>query len=1181
MTEKRGVHIKGKGSLFLFLLLLFLMSGNLLSGQSFYISIRAEGSTEICRGDSVEARIHTIFFSGSPPYTVVINDNDGEYLILKEIELPYYFYLNPESDNTYYIASAEDSRGRKGRPYGSVDVQVYSPTPVEIVTDRTAFLVNEPPYPLVSSPSGAQFKGKGVSGSSFSPSEATPEGSPHRITCTYVNPYGCVSQGNTDFHVLYGEAGVALYSGDEVINSFCNDGTSFTIKGSSTDGLTGSFSIYREGTTDPVDGVIVDDDPDDNQAILMTTGLKGTYRIEFNSAFYELEISASTLITAYEAPQLEIGGAPDTACSENDPFPLFPVIDPPDPNPDYSFSGPGVTGNPSDGYFFDPAADEIVPGPNQITGQYTSADGCVSQATATILAGITPRVEFTLAQVCLDTDGGDISFINLTGNKDQVDTWSWNFGDPESGSSNFSDLESPEHYYGEPGPRTILLEAVSQEGCRSSFSLDTSLVLLPELIFSIGDICISSSGDTVSFFNHTVEKERIDAWDWDFGDPESGDANRSTLENPSHFYTVPGPRTVVLNALTPEGCLATREMDTILADHPLVNISWADDCFSTGLPNDFSASWQSEYSPIDTLSWSIRTYAGELLEEIGKEADQPDLSYSFPSHGTYQVALEGWSKAGCQGQAAKEVELIPLYRIADEDYLAGFDQTAEGWKPFSSDSLRSWTLGEPDFEGFSSTESDLAWYTDLPVQVADYLERSWVRSPCFDFTGVDKPVISLDLMRSFVPGMDGAVLQYRSEDDMEWKTLGSPGEGLNWYNDSSIVHMPGGSPLGWGLELFEPDRDWITARHPLDSVAGKSRVKWRIAIATGDSREVTPGAFNQGFAFDNFFLGEPVIRRSVLEYFTNASGDGIYRADTLVGNLGRKYEGLLYDLHYHMDYPKVDPMNAYNPTPPSTRAFNYGVPGVPYAILNGGISPEYRFDLAPSGSGINEEILQSSALETPLFDLSVFADYQADQLQGSAMVKCLAEEYASNLQLYIVVIEKEVTSYPDLSPDSSFRNVVLDMLPTPAGTLLGNGWQSGVESVTPFSWNYVPFLEDIDDLSVVAFLLDRDSGRILQADKLPKTPGVGIGEADPDYESLLVYPNPARDRLEIRFGYPPENRGTLVLVDLSGQEVWHRHLAPGTSSCQVDVSPLQGGWYLLLWKEPGRVKARAKVILHR
>jgi hypothetical protein len=301
----------------------------------------------------------------------------------------------------------------------------------------------------------------------------------------------------------------------------------------------------------------------------------------------------------------------------------------------------------------------------------------------------------------------------------------------------------------------------------------------------------------------------------------------------------------------------------------------------------------------------------------------------------------------------------------------------------------------------------------------------------------------------------------------------------------------------------------------------------------------------------------------------------------MVTALATEYADYVYDLHYHMNVPEYDPMNANNPLPPSTRAFNYGVPVVPFAVLNGGANPGYRFDLRPPNGEINEEVLIGASLEAPLFEVFLEVDYLEDHLEGKATVVCIDENFDSYLQLYLVVIESEVTMYPNLREDSSFRNVVLDMLPTPTGKLIGNNWRSGKVAELEFSWEYADYLEDIEDLNVIAFVQDRESGSILQAADKPHSLLLDVPGDERAHETLKVYPNPAEASTTVRFTDRTVHPGQLILVDISGQEVKKVLVPPGSLIQKLDLSDLSQGMFMIFWKESGIVKGQAKLIHYR
>jgi len=429
------------------------------------------------------------------------------------------------------------------------------------------------------------------------------------------------------------------------------------------------------------------------------------------------------------------------------------------------------------------------------------------------------------------------------------------------------------------------------------------------------------------------------------------------------------------------------------------------------------------------------------------------------------------------------------------------------------------------------------------------------------------------MMKSFVPGMDGAVLQYQELSNGEWTPIGAREEGFNWYNQSDIQNRPGGSSTGWGLETFEPDTGWINAGHSLDMLVNKPFVKFRIALGTGGGLDLG----NQGFAFDNIFIGQR-IRRSVLEHFTNSASVEAAAADQVVQAFAEEYSAIVYDLQYHMDYPGADRMNFNNPDPPTLRAFGNGVFGVPFAILNGSNEDGYRYDFTDSSEEPDAEALVEASLEIPLFQVNTTVNYLEDSLKGNVVVTCATDTFTHNLQLYIVVIEREVTAYTGVNGVTSFRNVVLDMLPGSTGKLLGNEWGRGSADTIEFNWEYPAYVEDVEDLSVVAFVHDRDNWKVLQVNAKPHTPGVSISKSLSLDMRMVLYPNPAREYLYINYGAQIENKGALKVVDLSGKLMLMSPVQPGYQIQQLDVSHLPEGMYMIYRMEGDEVKEYSKFI---
>lgn len=879
---------------------------------------------------------------------------------------------------------------------------------------------------------------------------------------------------------------VVLVSEGDKIDLICGDEGTYQLLGSNDDGIPGRFELIEAGSYIPVPGHILDDDLLDDEAELFPSGLSGNYGVIY---FYEIDMAvmADTCLFTVDVTSVDLPGLPETVCKNDGRYALKPETVPSDPGAVFFISGPGVTGNQQDGYFFNPANEEVPADTISIRLDYAASNGCQKNSNFTVIVTYVPVISFYYTPSCIAIDGQEVGFTNTTSGRDFA----------------------------------------------------------------------------------------VESWDWDFGDPASGSANKSILESPNHFYSEPRSWVVSLTATTYSGCVESSSRNIVLDGKPLVDFSWLHDCYISGDSTAFLNRSVSN-TDIDELIWKISNGSGDLFDSIWSNQPEDTIWVSLGSQEEYTVNLYVENESGCSDESTRSIRLKPLYSLGGTGYIEAFDGEGSDWVIDSETGNESWVLGTPDFAGFSAGEGDQSWYTDLPVQDQEYIENSWVESPCFDLSQMSSPMIQLDLMRSFVPGTDGAVLQYQDLATEGWKTIGTVGDGLNWYNSWGIDNRPGGSSFGWGLSEFQPDMAWLHAGYPLDSLARIPFVKFRVVIGSGAA-----GALgNQGFAFDNFFLGERV-RTSLLEHFTNSSSQAALDADLVVAQFAKDTEGMLIDLQYHMDYPGEDPMNLNNPEPPSVRAFNYGVPTVPYALLNGGTDPTYRYDFSDESEEPDDGLVLLESLKVPPFNMDLTVDYANYKLEGAVNVSCSAASYASNIQLYVVVIEELLTVYTGVSETASFRNVVLDMLMTPAGKLLGNDWNLGDSEHLSFQWDYASYVEDIDELSVVAYLFDRDQNLVLQAAELKYSPPVGISPLPDPGRVMAIYPNPARDFVYVNMGSEATLQGELRIVDASGRLLMMADVSPGQVIRQLDIASLDQGFYLVQWIESGRVKGYGSLIRMR
>jgi gliding motility-associated-like protein len=84
------------------------------------------------------------------------------------------------------------------------------------------------------------------------------------------------------------------------------------------------------------------------------------------------------------------------------------------------------------------------------------------------------------------------------------------------------------------------------------------------------DVDLDCTDTPVSFFNRSRFLGGVFAtgFEWDFGDPASGAANMSTLENPEHIFSGPGTYDVRFEVQTSSGCSISYTRPVVIPDFP-------------------------------------------------------------------------------------------------------------------------------------------------------------------------------------------------------------------------------------------------------------------------------------------------------------------------------------------------------------------------------------------------------------------------------------------------------------------------------------------------------------------------------------------------------------------------------------------------------------------------------------
>ena len=149
------------------------------------------------------------------------------------------------------------------------------------------------------------------------------------------------------------------------------------------------------------------------------------------------------------------------------------------------------------------------------------------------------------------------------------------------------------------------------------------------------------------------------------------------------------------------------------------------------------------------------------------------------------------------GQCATPINIFP--------YTEGFETSNGNWT--SGGTANDWAWGTPNKPVITGAAggSTKCWIVGGLIGSAyNNGERSWLQSPCFDFTTVQHPYISFSVFWEMEQKFDGAGFQYSTNLGATWTNVGSVSDpsnclNTNWFNFSPVTNMNGLATIrdGW------------------------------------------------------------------------------------------------------------------------------------------------------------------------------------------------------------------------------------------------------------------------------------------------------------------------------------------------------------------------------------------------
>ncbi len=224
--------------------------------------------------------------------------------------------------------------------------------------------------------------------------------------------------------------------------------------------------------------------------------------------------------------------------------------------------------------------------------------------------------------------GTPVSFNSMSDGDDL--SYFWDFGD-----LTYSADEFPEHTYGAEGDYTVCLTVTDQNGCFNTLCMDNYIsISQPTSNFTQDANFASCPPLTVNFQN--LSSNAVD-YIWDFGD----DSGVSTLEDPTHVYTVPGFYEVTLIAINSAGC-----RDTIVFDDLVI---------LDGPEGNYTMSIDSSCAPavVTLIGESVADYdytwdsGNGILQTSFGSVSNDTITFTYNQPGIYTPSLSLENATGC------------------------------------------------------------------------------------------------------------------------------------------------------------------------------------------------------------------------------------------------------------------------------------------------------------------------------------------------------------------------------------------------------------------------------------------------------------------------------------------------------------------------------------------------------
>ncbi|MBL0048329.1 MAG: PKD domain-containing protein [Bacteroidetes bacterium] len=287
-------------------------------------------------------------------------------------------------------------------------------------------------------------------------------------------------------------------------------------------------------------------------------------------------------------------------------------------------------------------------------------------------------------------------------------SYTWDFGDPGSGTNNSSSLKNPKHVYSAAGTYQVSLTVLTVFGCSDSINKTIQVIQAPQANFSSAVTCegypVAMQDNSFLPFPRTVLNN---SWNFNDNSPLIVSSFPNLISAVTHSFLNPvGTHLITYKITDSKGCKDSIAKVVQVVSKPLANFSYTKNCLN-GFTEFTDKSMQSTSLGVDSLfSWNWK------FDNAGTSSLK-NPTYKFTSIGAHTVRLIVRTLQGCADTIVKTVLISPLP-------IASFSQSATvGDPPLPIDFINtstegvigfSWNFG--DGSALSQIENPTHIFTD-------------------------------------------------------------------------------------------------------------------------------------------------------------------------------------------------------------------------------------------------------------------------------------------------------------------------------------------------------------------------------------------------------------------------------------------------------------------------------------